>query len=148
MSDQTTAVSKMSIYDRLELAKAKLRELDNLETTYVTTGEFPIVGKNGTRTQNIFTVDSLAHLAALAGTMIFAAQQYEAGREFCGIKEVPVFKWGRFTVDQWQEDFQTRIKIIQSEETRTQLKEMVTELRQYIGKNDAIRRFDNLLGLK
>lgn len=151
MSDQTksTEVVSLTAYDRLAIAEARKKELDNLSGSYVTSCQFPRTAQAGSKTIDISTIESLAYLAALAGRMLASAKEYQMGQAFLGDSvEVPVFKWGKFTVEDWQKDFQTRVRIIGSVEERKMIEDMITELRKYLGKDDAFARFDQMFKIK
>ena len=147
--DQTQALAPMSAYEQLELAQQQLAQLDKLGENYVTNGQFPKSSDSRHDVIDLFSISSKKSLARLAGRMALGAQEYAAGIEVCGLEnaDMPIFKWGKYTVTDWQKDFQTRIAIIDAHKRREELTEFIREIKGYIGKEDALQRGMNLLGL-
>lgn len=84
---------------------------------------------------NFFNINTVVDYSLLAGALGFLITQEEAFEEACkrlGIKAE--FKWDGYKAEEWEEDFKTRVKIVEwdkkkkvLEATQLKLKTLVSE---------------------
>jgi hypothetical protein len=114
MSKQNNDAAIKSLLQKVEDQKTNLgsREKASLETN----GIFKY--SDG----NFFNLNTVVDVAILARALAFLITQEESFKEACkrlGVKAE--FKWDNYSVSEWEEDFKTRVRIIEYDKRKKTL---------------------------
>jgi len=81
---------------------------------------------------NLNTINDPGRLVEALAHLIAKEQAFEMACSRLGIKEIAAFKWDGYSVDEWENDFKTRIKIVEWDNKKRQLDETKKRLSQLV----------------
>lgn len=126
--------SMMDILRRFDIAIKEQDELIN--KPFVTTGELEGFGKLKDQTD-------VPTLIKAYGSVMAREEIYSAAAKELGIESIPEFIISGGTREQWKQDIQLRINIVQKEENLKVLKSLREEAKGFISKEEQKEDFFN-----
>ncbi len=133
-STEVALTSTSSVSEGIELVRAKLNELKEIETTtWKTSGK--VTMSNGTL-KDLRDEKSIPELVKAYSAIKLRCEALDGAYDDLGISPAPVSKIDGGTIEEWRHDFQLRMKIIQQEETKAKLTKIESQWRELMDKED------------